>query len=118
MIEISDLEPLVKAGGKLLDQVMPGWFRSFTEKQLSELNAQDEYHDVLGVLYGSFTRGLAALFPDFSGEERYAEAAKYGFDVTEEMYLYYFDGSHPFVDLTCLWAEVIRDRQENGIPDE
>jgi hypothetical protein len=78
-------------------------------------NACDAYHDVLGTLFGSYQAGLEALgFSD--AEDQYAEAEKLGFDISDEFRNSYFDGSDAWIDLACLWHEVIVDRQENGVP--
>ena len=123
MYEIKDLEPLVKAGARFLDEREPGWFNRFEPENLRNLNMHDEYTDVLGVLFNSFHQGLANLFPEliaypFPDDAVYEEAAKYGFDVTiEQLANYSVDGSI-CTDLETLWIETIVDRQENGVPNE
>lgn len=108
-MEISDLKPLVEAGARLLDEKQPGWYDKFTPETWRVFDMWDEYHDILGTIFGSFHLGTAFLFPD--SYNRYTMAEKYGFDCTKH---YDGDARH---DLESLWYEMIIDRQENGVPD-
>lgn len=117
-MKISDLEPLVKAGARLLDERQPGWYDKFTPVVLKRFNPRDEYNDVLGTVYGSFHEGLRQTgLWDY--EDPYAEASEYGFDFDERFEQEYNDQmvSELWADLEILWREVIIDRQENGAPD-
>lgn len=113
MYEISDLEPLVKNGAELLDKIEPRWFHVFNEHRLKNLNAADEYTDVLGYVFGSWHTGV-----QFLGLTT-LEIETYGFDLPDWAVSneYNWD-SDPWIDLTCLWEEEIVDRLENGTPND
>lgn len=117
-MEISDLEPLVGAGARLLDNKQPGWYNKFTPKELRDFNPHDSCHDVLGVVFGTFYRGVEILFQG-SIEEKFKQAQAHGFDFDRKFEQEYNDQmvSELWVDLEVVWREEIAKRQENGVPD-
>lgn len=108
VMEISDLEPLVYRGAKLLDQIKPDWFVGL---QSHCTHMQDSQNCVLGLIYGDFFTGILMIKPGDMEEAEFV--CSYGFDFDEETVVEYDECWH---DLTTLWREAIVDRQENGIP--
>lgn len=110
-MEISDLEPLVNAGARLLDEKQPGWFSKFTRETWRHFNMNDSYHDVLGIVFGDFWAGVRALMPVGNMQDTSNFIDQHGFDIPVA-------DIHLYEHLTILWVDAIVERQENGVSDE
>lgn len=69
----------VRTGAALLDDKFPGW-RELIDLRL--LDVRSEFDCILGQLWGTYTRGLAEVFPniDFSDWQSKAVPRNYGFN--------------------------------------
>src|SRR6478609_1123816 len=103
---MSDYTAAVLAGASLLDEKKPGWYNNV---DLNTLNVNHVYSCPLGQLFGTYSKGLNALFGQFDRPE---DGAPFGFFIKFEVPKKY-DSSYTWGEyqkLTEEWKEQINAR--------